>query len=455
MNLVSESFIWFMIITTILYYLSPKKVKKYTLLMISVITLACLGWENLAYILFSTISTYLAGLCIEKGKNKKAILIGTVGINSIILIIMKIVPYINSKPEFNLIVPLGISYYTFQVISYLVDVYREKYSAERNFFHFALYVMYFPYLFVGPINRFDQIKQSLIEEENKKFNIESFYEGILKISMGFFKKLMVVSRIHVIISTITGDTTTYTGAYALLAMILYSIEIYADFSGAIDIVVGFSKILQIRLTSNFNLPYLATSINDFWHRWHMSLGRWFKDYIYIPLGGNRKGKVREYINILIVFTVSGLWHGANYILWGILHGIFTIFDRLRGDKKRNRPISIVVTFLLVSILWSFFIWPDTITSLKMIGSLFTTFNYVDMFQNVLHLGINLQNIILLLGCIVLLVIIALNKSYLETKMQNADITVKCTIVFLLISIILIFGWYGIGFDVSQFIYNKF
>ena len=260
--------------------------------------------------------------------------------------------------------------------------------------------MYLPYLFVGPINRFDEVKPTLIDSENTKFDKDLFYRGILRIAFGFFKKLIVVSRLEVLLTTITGNTSMYVGGYALLAMLLYSIQIYADFSGAIDVVVGFSNLLQIKLTSNFNLPYFATSIQDFWNRWHISLSRWFKDYLYIPLGGNKKGKFREYLNVLIVFTVSGLWHGANYILWGIFHGLFVIFDKITKNVKRKKWISIPVTFLIVSILWSFFIWPDTITSLKMIGSLFTTFNYVEVVKNIPNLGLNTINLVILLLTII-------------------------------------------------------
>ena len=315
--------------------------------------------------------------------------------------------------------------------------------------------MYLPYLFVGPINRFDEVKPTLIDSKNTKFDKDLFYRGILRIAFGFFKKLIVVSRLEVLLTTITGNTSMYVGGYALLAMLLYSIQIYADFSGAIDVVVGFSNLLQIKLTSNFNLPYFATSIQDFWNRWHISLSRWFKDYLYIPLGGNKKGKFREYLNVLIVFTVSGLWHGANYILWGIFHGLFVIFDKITKNVKRNKWISIPVTFLIVSILWSFFIWPDTITSLKMIGSLFTTFNYVEVIKNIPNLGLNTINLVILLLTIIFLVIFGTHKEKLRQAVYHKSITFKLSLLFIFITIILIFGWYGIGFNVSDFIYNKF
>ena len=315
--------------------------------------------------------------------------------------------------------------------------------------------MYLPYLFVGPINRFDEVKPTLIKSENTKFDKDLFYSGLLKITLGFFKKLIIVSRLEVLLSTIIGNTSMYVGGYALLAMLLYSVQIYADFSGAIDIVLGFSNLLQIKLTSNFNLPYFATSVQNFWNRWHISLSRWFKDYLYIPLGGNKKGKFREYLNVLIVFTVSGLWHGANYILWGIFHGLFVILDKITKNVKRKKWISIPVTFLIVSILWSFFIWPDTITSLKMIGSLFTTFNYIEVIKNIPNLGLNTINLVILLLTIIFLVLLGIYKEKLRKVTHSKSITFKLSLLFIFITIILIFGWYGIGFNVSDFIYNKF
>ncbi len=455
MNLVSQNFIFVMIITAILYYISPKNFKKYILLLISFAFLTCLGLENIAYILIATVITYLAGLCLEKIKYKKLIVFFTVFFNCIILIFIKLIPYlIIINEQFNILVPLGISYYTFQLISYIIDVFREKYKAENNFFNFALYSMYFPYLFVGPINRFNEVKESLIEG-NKKLNKNDLYYGILRIAFGFFKKLVIVSRIQIIISTITSDTQIYVGGYALLAMLLYSIEIFADFSGAIDIVIGFSKILQIKLAENFDMPYLADSVDNFWKRWHISLTSWFRDYLYIPLGGNRKGNLKKYINILIVFTVSGLWHGINYILWGILHGICVSIDKILNITKRNKYISIPFTYLIVSMLWSFFIWQDTFISLKMILSVFTKFNYLEVFNNILNLGLNIKNIIVLIISIIILIIIAFRKNILKEFLDKKNFYFKTTILSIFIMFIIIFGIYGIGFNVSEFIYNKF
>ena len=446
MSLVSGAFIGIMIVTAILYYALPKKTKPYILLAISILVYASFGIKSLIYIIISSLTTYIATRLFEKNKYKKIILITTLVINLGILVAIK------SELFKNLIVPLGVSYYTFQVVSYLIDVYRNKYKPEKNIAKYFVYTMYFPYLFIGPINRFDDISKSLFKED-KKINLSSMYNGILRIGWGFFKKLLIANRINVLIATITANTSEYTGAYALFAMLLYSIQLYADFSGGIDIVIGFSKVLQIDLKENFNTPYLSQNIQEFWRRWHISLSSWFRDYVYIPLGGNRCGKIRQYINTFIVFLLSGLWHGINYVLWGFFHAVFLILGKFITTK--NKYINITVTFLIVSFLWAFFVWPTTLEALQMIGSVFTTFNYTDLFSNILNLGLNLADYIVLIIAVILLIIYDLKRKWINTKIKNLKPEQKLILFAGLVWIILIFGMYGIGFNASEFIYNKF
>ena len=446
MSLVSGTFIAIMILTTILYYLLPKKTKPYILLVISICVYASLGVKSLIYIIISSITTYIATLLFRKNKYKKLILIITLAINIGILIIIK------SELIKNIIVPLGISYYTFQVVSYLIDVYRNKYKPEKNIAKYFVYTMYFPYLFIGPINRFNDISNSLFKED-KKINLSSMYNGILRIGWGFFKKLLIANRINVLITAITQNPSEYNGAFALFAMFLYSIQLYADFSGGIDIVIGFSKVLQINVKENFDTPYISQNIQEFWRRWHISLSSWFRDYVYIPLGGNRCSKLRHYFNTIIVFLLSGLWHGINYVLWGLLHAIFLILGKFITTK--NKYLNITVTFLIVSFLWSFFIWPTTLESLQMIGSVFTTFNYSELFNNILNLGLNLANYIVLIISVILLIIYDLKREKINSKLKSLKTEHKLILFAGLVWVILIFGMYGIGFNASEFIYNKF
>lgn len=451
MNLVSAIMFLIMLITAFLYYIVPKQVKPYTLLAISVAFYISLGWQPLIFIILSTLTTYIAGILLEKNSEKKTakklILTFTISLNAIILVFLKNKIFIK-----NLIVPMGISYYTFQVISYMIDIYRKKYLPQKNLAKYFLYTMYFPYLSIGPINRYDDITQTLYQTD-KKFNLTQAYNGLCRILLGIFKKLVVANRVQILVSTISQDVGTYQGAFALFAMLLYSIQIYCDFSGGIDVVIGFSKILQINLKENFNNPYFAESIQDFWRRWHISLSNWFRDYVYIPLGGSRCGKLRTNINVIIVFTLSGLWHGTQYVLWGLLHGIFLILGKI--VKTSYKFVNQIITFLIVSILWSFFIWPDTIQACQMIGSIFTQFNYQQLFQNIGNLGLNFANYIVLIISTILVFIYDGKKNKINEMIKKRTPEIKLILAITMVLVIMVFGIYGIGFDASEFIYNKF
>ena len=436
MELISGTIFAIMLITVILYYTLPKKAKPYILLLISVAVYASFGKSSIIFIIFSTITTYIAG-----------ILAITIFINIAILVILK-----NKLFVKDIIIPIGISYYTFQVISYIIDIYRKKYEPQKNIAKYFLYTMYFPYLFIGPINRYDKI-QELLYKTDKKFNASKVFNGLIRMLWGIFKKLVIANKIQIIISVITQDTATYQGAYALFAMILYSIELYCDFSGGIDVVIGFSKILQINLLENFENPYKSQSIQEFWRRWHITLSSWFRDYVYIPLGGSRCGKLRTNINVIIVFVLSGLWHGTQYILWGLLHGIFLIIGKF--IKTPYKILNTIITFLIVSILWSFFIWQDAGTACTMMLSVFTKFNYADLIQNILNFGLSIANYIALIISVIAVIAYDYNKVKINNKIKNMRTETKLIILISAVFIILIFGTYGIGFEASEFIYNKF
>ena len=422
------------------------------ILLISILIYASFGITNLIYILISAITTFFASKHLD-GKNKKIILILTIVVNIGILVFMKLLPYGKNFgiDTSNILVPIGISYYTLQVVSYLIDVYKGKYKPQESLIKYLMYVIYIPYLIIGPINRYDDISKSLYEK--KKWNTNRILHGTIRILWGLFKKLVIAGRISIVISVITGNTTEYTGAYALLAMLLYSIQIYADFSGGIDMVIGVSKILGIEVKENFNAPYLSENLKEFWRRWHIGLSSWLKDYVYIPLGGNRKGNIRTKINLVITFVISGLWHGANYILWGLFHGILVAFSKFTTTKWKilNR----VINYLIVSVLWAFFIWPNTTLALKMIGSIFTTFNYPELFTNFFNLNLDLGNIIVLAISTIILAIFDTKKDSIIQKIKNMKLETKILMIGSLGIIILVFGIYGIGFNVNEFIYSKF
>lgn len=415
------------------------------LLLASIIIYASFGIQSLLYVFFSIITTFIAAKYL-KTKHKKLILSGTIIVNLAILVFMKFLPYTN----LSILAPLGISYYTLQIISYLVDVYKGKYEPETNFYNFTLFIMYIPHLFIGPISRYDDMKKTLLAK--RKITANNIFDGLLRICWGLIKKFVIAGRTAILISTISGSTE-YSGGYALLAMIIYSINLYADFSGGIDIVLGVSKMLGIDLVENFDAPYFSQSIKEFWRRWHISLSSWLKDYVYIPLGGNRKGTLRKNINLLITFTVSGLWHGVNYIVWGILNGIFVMFGE--KFKTKSKIFNRLVTFIIISFLWAFFIWQDQLTALKMMGSVFTTFNYSEVAAQILNLGLTLADWIVLAVFTIILFIFDGNKDKLIPKLQNSKLETKTILIGVMILIVAILGIYGIGFNVNNFIYSKF
>lgn len=369
------------------------------------------------------------------------------GLNVIMLMAVKL----QTVAGYNFIAPLGMSYFTLQLISYNVDIYKDKYEPETNLFRYALFVTYIPHLFVGPIEGYDTMCPALFEK--RKITWDGIFDGGMRAVWGLFKKFVIASRAGVIVSAISSDTQQYNGAFALLALLMYSIQLYADFSGGIDMVLGVSKMLGISISENFDAPYFSQSFQEFWRRWHITLGAWLREYVYIPLGGNRKGKMRKIINLIVTFLVSGLWHGVNYLLWGLFNGVFvSVGEKL---KTKSKVLNCTVTFILVTLLWSFFVWNDTFTALKMTASVFTTFNYGALISNIGNLGLGLGE------WIVLIVSVAVLWGYdlFRDKICNGfkafcpwkKTAVICTVGLL----VMIFGMYGIGFNAEEFIYSRF
>jgi len=260
-------------------------------------------------------------------------------------------------------IPVGISFFTFQAIGYLADVYLKRMEPERDFLYYALFISFFPSILSGPIN-----KASLLLPQIKKlrpwFDYAKAVEGLKMILWGMTMKVVVADRVALYADTVLNSYENYTGVTCFLASVMYSIQIYADFAGYSLMALGVGKTLGFELTENFRRPYFAVSVTDFWHRWHISLSTWLKDYVYIPLGGSRCSKVRNYWNIFVTFLVSGIWHGANwtFIVWGIFHGIAQIVEKMLGQQRCEygrwgRAVKILITFLLVNFAWIFFRMP--------------------------------------------------------------------------------------------------
>ena len=347
--------------------------------------------------------------------------------------------------------PLGVSYFTLMLISYNVDVYRGKYPAERNLYRFASYVTYYPHLLMGPIEGYDRLVPNLFE--NRRMSLGGISAGALRFVWGLFKRLVIAARAGVIISAISADPETYRGGFALIAMLLYSVQLYCDFSGGMDMVLGGSEMLGIRLSENFDAPYLSESFQEFWRRWHMTLGAWLRNYVYIPLGGNRKGKLRKNINLVLTFLVSGLWHGSAYVLWGLFNGLFVcVGSRL---KTRSPFVNRLGTCFLVSLLWCFYVWPDTVLALKMLASAFTVFNYSQVAAAIGTLGLALSDWIVMGIALVVMGILDAKRVTLLTGYRRLAPAVQTALVCLLTLIVLVFGMYGIGFNAGEFIYSQF
>lgn len=409
--------------------------------LVSLLVYAGYGIPGLIYLLSATLVSYGIGLLIPR--RRWTMWIG-IAINAGMLLMMKLQPVTG----ISLLAVFGISYFSLQIIGYLVDIYRGKIEPEKNLFRYALFITYLPHLFVGPIQKYDP---SLFQ--NRKITWDGIAEGAARALWGAIKKLVIASRVGVIIGAISAAPETYSGAYALAAMLLYSLQLYSDFSGGIDIVLGISRMLGLRLSENFDAPYLSQSFQEFWRRWHMTLGTWLKEYVYIPLGGNRKGTFRKTLNLIATFLVSGIWHGIEYLLWGVINGIFVAFGTKLQTKWKH--LNRVLTFLLISLLWCFFVWPDALTAGKMVLSVFTTFNYGAFFSQIGSMGLTLTDWIVLAVAAAWLWCYDVWAKPVKSWYAARHPAVKTALICLLALLVLVFGMYGIGFNAGAFIYSRF
>jgi alginate O-acetyltransferase complex protein AlgI len=366
----SLEFAIFFPVVTLLYFLVPFRFRWLHLLIASSIFYAAV-LPGYLLILFSLILVdYFAGLKIESTENKKVWLIVSIVINIGILSFFKYYNFFISNINYlsgshfsllHVVLPIGLSFHTFQSLSYTIEVYRGKQKAIKHVGYYALYVMFYPQLVAGPIERPYHLLPQLFQKHT--FSSQNLYEGLRLMAWGFFKKVVIADRVSGYVDTIFDNPSNFNGGNIWVAVLFFTIQIYADFSGYSDIAIGAARCMGYNLSINFNRPYFAKNIADFWKRWHISLSSWFRDYVYIPLGGNRKGKTRHAINLLITFTLSGLWHGAGwtFIAWGLIHCIYVIvyngFTGTRTPKnlKIQMPyISYLITFICVYFAWIFF-----------------------------------------------------------------------------------------------------
>lgn len=345
MSFVSFAFLCLFLCTFILIRMAKKeKIRQRVLLLVSFIFYAWWDWRFLFLLLAEVAVVYLCGRGIEKNKQKKIYLIVAISICLTILGFFKYFNFflssfvyifqIQNVGALRIILPVGISFYTFQAISYVADVYKGTIQAEHKFERVCLYICFFPQLVAGPIVRASEFlpqleKEHPIQKENVTWGLQVFLFGIIK-------KIVIADRLSVCVDAVWNSPMAYSGAALLCAVISYMIQIYCDFSGYSDMAIGVAKIFGYDLTRNFNLPYASKNPTEFWRRWHISLSEWLRDYLYIPLGGNRKGKVHQYCNLMITMLLGGLWHGASwtFVFWGLYHGIALVLHKIAKPYLR-------------------------------------------------------------------------------------------------------------------------
>lgn len=482
----SIDFLIFFPIVLLLYYVINNKRKNLFLLIASYYFYMSWNAKYLILLIISTIITFFSGILLEKNKiNKKIILFLTIFLNLVILfyfkyfnfgfeLIKSILSIFNisiKNKTFDILLPVGISFYIFQALSYTIDVYRKKVKAEKNFVNYALFVSFFPQLVAGPIERSKNLLNQF--SKPKKFEEEKFISGLILIIWGLFLKIVLADRMSLFIDIVYNNYSYFSGMYLIVATILFAFQLYCDFYGYSVIARGSARMLGVELMDNFKYPYLSTSVKSFWKRWHISLTTWFKDYLYVPLGGNRKGKIRTYINILIVFLLSGLWHGADlsFVMWGVINGFYYIIgDVINPLKEKINSISIfnnkifnvfevIITFLLIDFSYIFFRSKNIHEAFKIIISIFKTNNFNIIFdESIYYCRLNQSNFIVVLVSLLILLIV----DYLKYKnMEISDYISKqksiiiSTFIIVSVCIILIFGIYGPAFNSNDFIYFQF
>lgn len=474
----SLEYLIFLPIVVIFYNLLPQKLKNIFLLLAS---LTFYSFWNVKYTLlmvFSIFVTYMTGLYIEKNrgqvKKMKLAVFLCFFTNLGILFVFK---YFNffadllnnfSGKDFNLaidvLLPVGISFYTFQALGYTIDVYRKDIRAEENFIDYALFVSFFPQLVAGPIERSVNLLPQI--KKPRKFSYDNLVKGLVLFFYGMFLKLIIADRAAILVNEVFGNYKNFSREILIISGILFTLQIYCDFYSYSIMAKGSAKILGIDLMDNFKEPLLSKSITEFWRRWHISLSTWFKDYLYIPLGGNRKGSFRKCLNLLIVFLVSGLWHGAelSFVLWGLIHGVFNVIESLLGINK-NRKSNIFLDFfrriltLLIVVFAFIYFRAETIHQgndyiLGIINNPWSN----NLLEEITNSKFGLANLYPLgVGIFILLVfdILKYNRINLGEKIIRLVLPIRWIIYMAFILGIIILGIYGPEFSESAFIYFQF
>lgn len=486
MSFVSIKFVLFFPIVVLLYFWFPKKSRYLWLLVTSYYFYACWNIKYTFFLLFSTISTYLCARLMHS-KRKKRIVLFCLFLNLLILyffkhgqytinIICKLASLLNISiltPSLDIILPIGMSFYMLQSLGYLIDVYRENIEPETNFAKYALFVSFFPTIVSGPIERSGNLLRQI--QNGTNFSYDDAKSGLLLIVFGYFEKLLIANRISQSVDYAFSNYSELTGAALVFAVFLYAIQIYADFAGYSHIAIGTAKILGFELIYNFKQPYFSVNIKDFWRRWHISLSRWLRDYVYISIDGSHCSKLKTYRNLILTFLISGLWHGSGvtYIVWGGLHGFYQVLgsvtlkirEKIKAKIKINsncwsyQLLQGIFTFIMVDYAWLFFRAASMKQALSILYKIKSDFRLGDtIYYNLYLLSMEESRFIILVIEIIILLIIDIlhEKGFSIISWVNRQNLVFRWSVYLSVIVALFIGiLYNYGADVSSFIYSQF
>ncbi|MBF0313113.1 MAG: MBOAT family protein [Oligoflexia bacterium] len=489
----SFSFLVYFPIVTTLYFLLPHRLRWQMLLLSSCIFYMWFIPKYILVLALTIVIDYFAGILIESApaKSKKVYLIVSIVSTCMVLFAFKYFNFFTANfalladffglnyPAYTLeiILPIGLSFHTFQSLSYVIEVYRGNQRAEHHFGIYALYVMFYPQLVAGPIER----PQNLLHQfyEKHTFDYARISSGLKLMAFGMFKKVVIADRLAILVNQVYDNPTAYNGLGLIIATLFFAFQIYCDFSGYSDIAIGAAEVMGFKLMKNFDRPYFAKSISEFWKRWHISLSTWFKDYLYISLGGNRCGGLRMYFNLFLTFLVSGLWHGAswNYVIWGALNGFYLVFALATVSPREKickllqmhryplllKTWQISITFALIAFSWIFFRAPDLATALYIVQHLFNVselsnllfssaqFNQITLFGN--YTGMSGRELLSAMLLLMLLTAIHLRQRHhtIREELSLRPFYIRWPLYYALVMSIIFWGVYG----ENQFIYFQF
>ena len=481
----SAQFLLFLPLAALGYFAVPQKVRRVWLLLACYFFYFCWNPAHVPVLAFVTAVGYLGGRLLDGKPRKGALAAGIVlalapligfkylgFLTKSVLSVLAHVVVQNAPPAFDFLLPKGISYYTLQAVGYLVDTYRGE-RAEHDLLDFALFISFFPQMVSGPISRGKSLLPQLSAAKRPTF--DDLRDGVLLLIWGYFLKIVVADRAALFVAAVYAPESEYEGWFYIIATLLFALQLYGDFGGCSVMAMGTAKILGIDLIDNFNAPYFSQSIAEFWRRWHISLSTWFRDYLYIPLGGNRKGALRKDFNVLVTFAVSGLWHGAqwNYMAWGLLNGLYQIIGaallplrkavvralHIDPQSRLHKLLRVVVTFALFNSTLVLFRAYRLMDAVRILISMATVHNF-EIFTDgsLFACGIDAFNFALL-GVYALVMLAVDVCKYKQIKVRSViekqHWLCQVAVVVLGVLAVLLLGVYGPGFEASNFIYSQF